>query len=1021
MENNLKDFDDVFREEFSDYAETPPPAVWQTLERRLEHNKKRRIFPLRWFWYFSVISAITLLGASLLWNNTLNSDAATVLASTDVADASGNSNNTISAPNPTTAEGKVKQNNLVDNNEDVIDENAEESGELTPASNKLENTENYKKHNKYDRRSKDIKTTTYAKTTQSQAYQKQEEITTERTTLNAATSGTSAYSYDDFENETATTESTQPGASMPADDDKVYVRNKAKRGKIIVAESVPEPVPEPTPGSQKDYVEEVGVSTDDAIVTTYSKQQQRTTENIINTRDSENSIAVAPGKEAKRTVVAKKAKKGASAKAITDKTISKSGTAVIASGATPAAIGGKALAKNTVTAQTSSAKATTNVTMNSASARTPQRATQGVAIGKAVRQTIATINSNTTVAKRNYAMALTAKQRTIPQNTITAGARATAPATAVAMVAKEKSVLSAGTHLPKTVAISKASNAAGGTHSMGKEIDVVSESEAIAAKGEGTSTVSATKSQRKNTTAATTKMTVPVKTYVVENTATKEIKNSTDHKAKSRAGKINNNAMENVTVKKQGNEQSTNNMPAKATAAIKANKSAKQPPAVIARNAAGEYRHTNGVATKVDGQPTVQKSTATNIPSVSTAATIDEHNTAMASNAKKVKNTSVSSTKAIQVSKQKKAAGQATAGTAKPASGKLQPAKQNNAPVLSASVINKTNSKPAKSLAAATKNEPEQNDVPSVVMPEAAKPMEKVTEAKSPVAQAGKAAPTDTAAAHVFKDEPKEDSAKRQSKFVYGIKGGFEGSVSSGAANKMLIAPYLQYHLSDKLSLMVQPSLKLAGLRNRNVGAASSYYDVKAGSGKYTLVDSSLTVLVFTNDTLWKRNYAYTETHDSIVKTNSVGGTYLEVEFPLLLQYKLTSKLSIYGGLNTIYSKLLSVKENTMTIKDIAITSNTSTLLSIYAPAVLPNTTGITYTGTPYSAYTGPAFPTSGAGGSVRVGYMLGFSYELRKRWMADVLVQQTFVKQNIQAGYNVNRSLSVPYMRFTLGYRISK
>lgn len=1019
MENNLKDFDDVFREEFSDYAETPPPAVWQTLERRLEHNKKRRIFPLRWFWYFSIISAITLLGASLLWNNIRNSDAATVLASTDVADASENGNNTISTPNPTTAEGKVKPKNVVDNNEDVIDENAEESGELTPASNKLENTENYNKHNKYNRRNKDIKTTTYTKTKQSQAYQKQEEIATERTTLNAATTGTSAYSYDDFENEIATTESTQPGASMPVDDDKVYLQKKAKRGKIIVVESVPEP----TPVSQKDYVEEVVVSADDAIVTTNSKQQKTTSENRNNTRDNEYSMAVVPGKKAQKKVIARKAKKGASAKAITDKTTSKSGAgnAVIASGATPAVIGGEATAKNTVTAQRSSAKATTNVTKNSASARTPQRATSSVAAGKAVRQTIATNNSNTTVAKRNYAMALTTKQRTIPQNTITAGAKATAPATELAMVAKEKSVLSAGTHGPKTVAVSKSNNAARGTHSMGKEKDVVSESKAVAAEGKGTSTVSATKSQQKNTTAVITKMTVPVKTAVAENAATKEIKNSTAHKANSRAGKSNNNAIENVTVKKQGNAQSTNVISAKTTVAFKANKSAKQSPAVIAKNAAGEDKHTNGVATKVDGQSTVQKSTATNIPSVSTATTIDEHNTVVATRAKKVKNTSVPSTKAIQVSKQKKAPGQAIAGTAKPASGQLQSAKQNNAPVLSASVINKTNSKTAKSLAAATKNEHEQNDVPTVVKPEAAKPMEKVTEAKSPVAQAAKAAPTDTAVAPVVTNEPKEDSAKRQSKFVYGIKGGFEGSVSSGAANKMLITPYLQYHLTDKLSLMVQPSLKLAGLRNRNVGAASSYYNVKAGSGKYTLVDSSLTVLVFTNDTLWKRNYAYTETHDSIVKTNSVGGTYVEVEFPLLLQYKLTSKLSIYGGLNTIYSKLLSVKENTTTIKDIAATGNTSTLLSIYAPAVLPNTTGITYTGIPYSAYTGPAFPTSGEGGSVRVGYMLGFSYELRKRWMADVLVQQTFVKQNIQAGYNVNRSLSVPYMRFTLGYRISK
>jgi hypothetical protein len=40
---------------------------------------------------------------------------------------------------------------------------------------------------------------------------------------------------------------------------------------------------------------------------------------------------------------------------------------------------------------------------------------------------------------------------------------------------------------------------------------------------------------------------------------------------------------------------------------------------------------------------------------------------------------------------------------------------------------------------------------------------------------------------------------------------------------------------------------------------------------------------------------------------------------------------------------------------------------------------------------------------------------------MVDALLQQANVKNNIQAGYNVNAALSATYFRFSLGYKLSK
>jgi hypothetical protein len=257
-------------------------------------------------------------------------------------------------------------------------------------------------------------------------------------------------------------------------------------------------------------------------------------------------------------------------------------------------------------------------------------------------------------------------------------------------------------------------------------------------------------------------------------------------------------------------------------------------------------------------------------------------------------------------------------------------------------------------------------------------------------------------------------------KLVLGIKAGFERGAGTYGNNKLVAAPYLQYKIGNKLSLMVQPSIKGANAAKRTIGTAASYYSIKPGTENYQFQDSQLVYLVLTGDSLWRRNYNTSEKYDSILKTSSIGGSYVELELPLLLQYSLSSRLSVYGGLNAVYSKRLGVKEDTKVTESITSSGTTFTMAPINAPAPLPSSTGIAYSGSPLSNYTGPAYPQQDAG-LLRMGYMLGVSYELKKRWMADMVVQQCFTKKNMQGGYNVNGALSMPYIRLTLGYRLSK
>ncbi len=267
------------------------------------------------------------------------------------------------------------------------------------------------------------------------------------------------------------------------------------------------------------------------------------------------------------------------------------------------------------------------------------------------------------------------------------------------------------------------------------------------------------------------------------------------------------------------------------------------------------------------------------------------------------------------------------------------------------------------------------------------------------------------------------DSAAKHSlfarKFEYGVKGGVETGFNARAANKLVVSPYLQYNISDRFSILTQPSAKVAHVNQSGVGDSRSYND--NSKGKFTETDSGAVYFVVPvgassvviRDTLRKYNYAY----DSIVKSYSTGGTYMEVELPLLLQYKISNKLSVYGGANMVFSKYTSIKENT---NDYNANFKTITISPAGNGAQTPSAANLHLPGTPISQYSGPLYPAQ-KGDLFRIGYMLGFSYEYKKRWLFDALVQQAMVKPNYEAGVNTNATLAMPYFRLTLGYKLTK
>jgi hypothetical protein len=258
-------------------------------------------------------------------------------------------------------------------------------------------------------------------------------------------------------------------------------------------------------------------------------------------------------------------------------------------------------------------------------------------------------------------------------------------------------------------------------------------------------------------------------------------------------------------------------------------------------------------------------------------------------------------------------------------------------------------------------------------------------------------------------------------RFEMGIKGGYEKGFSDGAAAKYVVSPYLQYNITRKISVMLQPAIKSATVNQVNIGAPQSSYQI---TGTKTPTHNGKDSTVYnsggtTSTPTTYGNYTYSQTHDSMVRSYAYGGSYMEFELPVLLKYKVSKKFSLYGGVTLNYSKLLNINQNTFTKTGLTVTKDSmSGNAGSLSSAALPTSSVIKYPGYTISESNGPLY-VSPQGSMLRCGYMIGFSYEYSKRWLLDGSIEQSPVKSYLQGGNNLYAPFSATYFRLSIGYKI--
>lgn len=927
MENEFNKIDDLFRDSFSDYSETPPPAVWPALEKRLDERKKRRVFPLlRWYWLGALLAFVSLLGATLLVDMKDIKPAAPELADNAVLPLNTAPELHSYAPKtkPSAVNAPAGQTQRT-----AAPHSSETRGGVTRRN--IKHTINEIKRN--DRTNKRDEEQVIANAPVAAAETP--------TSKNAPAVGTSVYSYDDFEEEEGAQEKQKNGAEAIAGND--YAPHATGKHKIVVVEATGEALP-----SHKDELNDVS-----APAAAVSSSH---TANLVNESDNDKVLLAtthlpAKPRVASRSHSASQVQSGASAKESVniEKPVAVSTKRAVAAMPTPHTVQNVAA----------------HVQKSQSPSRLPVGATasvSGMYVNKAERKLKNGKAQVAETAAAQYGSAYSndnrkekaRKDKVVSNN---AGQQAQSAKVTGATVSPTKANAEAKP-VAETLVATSASPSKPGSARLNVPNRTTPHSKGAAALSGKAIVSSVGKPGNEQEKPSTNEDNAALPAQIPHGSLVRAEESKLPALSKLPATSVTQKAIPGKN-QKDGNAATTATLHVGNTPSLVKHDVAGKAEKVTINESAGEKKST---AAKTVARPNREEEP------------LAAHEPAVAS-----------ATKSSVV--------------AKP----VVNAKAKVPPVIAAT---------AKAPEGATKEKP--TDVSPSDM------------AKAPV-PAGAKQEVDSAALSQMKlkaEEQKPDSSvdgiTPLMKFVFGIKGGLESGFSVKAGNKLVVAPYVRYNFNDKLGIVLQPSMKLGRVSARVMGSPTAYHNIHAGTGQYQLDSQSLVYLPFTGETLVRRDYTYTEKYDSIVKQNQVGGTYVEFELPVLLQYQVSKRLSILGGFNVVMGRRFSIVEKTKTYNDVTATGNPFTLSGLNQPGVLPVATGVNYTSSPISSYSGPSFPANNSN-LVRMGYMLGASYEWKKRWTMDVTIQQCFVQKNIQGGFNLNSALSAPYFRFSIGYRLTK
>jgi|GEM_PF-4496548 hypothetical protein len=270
---------------------------------------------------------------------------------------------------------------------------------------------------------------------------------------------------------------------------------------------------------------------------------------------------------------------------------------------------------------------------------------------------------------------------------------------------------------------------------------------------------------------------------------------------------------------------------------------------------------------------------------------------------------------------------------------------------------------------------------------------------------------------NIVSDAPQ--NKKKNSRWEMGMKLGYEGGTRHFSTSALTVAPYIQYALNSRLSLMTQPTFKYTWIQKYIISNDNFYRHIDT-SREYVQPKT------FTPSGFLPR-FAYNEWYDSIVARQYVTNSrFFSADLPLMLSYKLKPKFSIYGGVNLNFTKIgIVTDEKWYNIK------RTDTLDAFIPSKPIVSNAGVDFdtlwvsqvfehSAKPYSTYNAAA-QQGGTASPFRLGVTFGVSYAYKQRLLFDIRYRQNVTGLSVVPNAIIRRLYSQPYFNVSMGYRIFK
>lgn len=284
---------------------------------------------------------------------------------------------------------------------------------------------------------------------------------------------------------------------------------------------------------------------------------------------------------------------------------------------------------------------------------------------------------------------------------------------------------------------------------------------------------------------------------------------------------------------------------------------------------------------------------------------------------------------------------------------------------------------------------------------------------------------------------PVDTKKKKPLPIDIGFKLGYaKGFDKTWYADKYILSPYFEYRLPAGFSLTVQPSFLFGKAR---VGALtnSDQYFHEVISNSFTVnsrlargaIDSSV-LTPNPPDTIF-RTYKYGQVYDSIHVGYRMSNAQLwDVELPVIAKYRINKTFSVLLGGSVAYSSVLQTKEEVNRYdglkRDYTEVHTPQTFYVTYqgqepppGPAPQQHSALFPYNTAPFSNYQPRQITTNK--NFFRYGFMVGVSANITDRWIVELMLHKTGVDAGAVPDKQLQKIYSQPYLRFMLGYKLTK